>query len=841
MIRSMMRKIGAKRALYAQILFTALAFLIMVVLSYRFTSDMVHGYLANNTKSVLLFEQAKIKADLKEPEATLGCFSQSVRGMILRGRNTEQLQNYVDDITEYMMSNAYSMLNLNGVYGYLETLPEGPAYLNGIGWDPPDDFVPQERPWFKAAVEAGGDIAETEPYVDAFTGEVVFTYARALYDAGGRRLGVVCNDVLLNDIGKNVVETSLAPGGYGMLISRDMVMLAHPNRDFVGINVRDLGSPISELADELLDKGEISERTILSYKDEESVAFFGRLANGWYLGFMTPKGPYYKSVANMAITLSILGAALASALIAILVRIYAAKSRADAQSRQKSIFLANMSHEIRTPMNAIVGMAAIGKSAASAERKDYCFAKIEDASKHLHGVINDILDMSKIEAGKFELSNVEFNFEKMLQRVVNVIRFRADAKKQKLTVHIGKDIPVSLIGDDQRLSQIITNLMGNAVKFTPENGSVSLDARFLGEEDGVCEIEIAVTDTGIGITPEQQAHLFNAFQQADSDTSRKFGGTGLGLAISRNIVGLMGGKIWVESAAGKGSRFAFTIRVKRGAEQKNTLPGVNWGNVRILAVDDDPDVLSFFEETAQGFNIHCDTASNAEEAIRRIETDGAYNFYFVDWKMPGTDGVALTNALRSMSPAARKSVVVMISAAELSDVEDEAQKSGVDKFMAKPLFPSSIADIISESIGAARQPEDKEPDAAGIFEGRRLLLADDVEINREIVATMLEPTGIGIDCAENGAEAVRLFAETPGKYDVIFMDVQMPEMDGYEATRRIRALDAPNAKKIPIVAMTANVFKEDVEKSLEAGMDSHIGKPLNFEEVLNLLRAYIGC
>ena len=385
---------------------------------------------------------------------------------------------------------------------------------------------------------------------------------------------------------------------------------------------------------------------------------------------------------------------------------------AKAASRAKSDFLANMSHEIRTPMNAIIGMTSIGMSASDSKKKDYCFAKIDGASKHLLGVINDILDMSKIEANKFDLSPVEFNFEKMLQSVVNVVNFRVDEKKQKLTVSIGDTIPRFLIADDQRLAQVITNLASNAVKFTHEGGRITIDAHLLEEIDGLCTIQFAVSDNGIGISPEHQERLFQSFQQAETSTSRKFGGTGLGLSISKNIVDMMGGRIWVNSEPGKGSFFSFTIKAVRGKD-KSQVP---------------------------------------------VDT------------------------------------------------------------------------ILSEIV---------KPDLEGRFAGRRILLAEDVDINREIVLELLEPARLEIDCAENGEAAVRLFREAPEKYDMVFMDVQMPKMDGYEATRIIRSLDIPKAKDIPIIAMTANVFREDVEKCLEAGMNSHVGKPLNFDEVMDKLHTFL--
>jgi signal transduction histidine kinase/CheY-like chemotaxis protein/lambda repressor-like predicted transcriptional regulator len=386
-----------------------------------------------------------------------------------------------------------------------------------------------------------------------------------------------------------------------------------------------------------------------------------------------------------------------------------------AASRAKSNFLSNMSHEMRTPMNVIIGMTQIGKSAQSMEKKDYTFEKIEGASNHLLGVINDVLDMSKIEAGKFELFSTEFEFEKLIHKVINVTGFRLEEKKQNFEFYLDKKIPQVLFGDDQRLTQVITNLLTNAVKFTPDQGSIWLRAHLVGEDNGVVSIMIEITDTGIGISHEQISRLFTSFEQAESSTSRKFGGTGLGLAICKRIIELMGGNIWVESDLDKGATFTFTVQLKRGAEKHDDLP------------------------------------------------------------------------------------------------------------------------------------EDAEPELMQSFIGYRLLLAEDVEINREIVISLLEAVDIEIDCAVNGVEALTMFSSTPERYDLIFMDMQMPQMDGLEATRKIREFEArlnektptPPRKRIPIVAMTANVFKEDIEKCLEAGMDSHIGKPLNLNEVMDILNRYL--
>ena len=513
---------------------------------------------------------------------------------------------------------------------------------------------------------------------------------------------------------------------------------------------------------------------------------------------------------------------------------------AEAASKAKSAFLSNMSHEIRTPMNAIIGMTTIGKLAQVLDKKDDALHKIEGASKHLLGIINDILDISKIEADKFELSPVSFDFEEMLQKIADVINLKIDERRQKFFVGIGKGIPHTLVGDDQRLSQVITNLLSNAVKFTPEEGSITLDSRLVSEEDGVCKLEISVADTGIGVTEEQKERLFQSFEQADASTSRKFGGTGLGLSISKRIVDLMQGDIWVESEPGKGSKFIFTVLLKRGeAEEKRRLDdSVNWDNIRIFAVDDEPEIREFFITVSENLGIHCTVASSGEEAAQLLDKDDDYNIYFLDWKLPGMSGVDFARKIQEKSP--QNAIVTIFSSADWHFIEEEARAAGVNKFIPKPLFPSVIVDTINESVGAEREtgydvkPKHSEADD---FSGRSILLAEDVEINREIVLSLLEPLNLNIDCAENGVAAVKLFSESPEKYSMIFMDVQMPEMDGYEATRLIRALDSPKAKTVPIIAMTANVFREDVEKCIAAGMNGHIGKPINFDEVVGKIRA----
>jgi signal transduction histidine kinase/DNA-binding response OmpR family regulator len=537
---------------------------------------------------------------------------------------------------------------------------------------------------------------------------------------------------------------------------------------------------------------------------------------------------------------------VSSALVGAIARDLIEKERVEAlkravfASQAKGDFLSNMSHEMRTPMNAIIGMTTIGLSAEELERKDYCFGRINDASTHLLGIINDVLDISKIEANRLELSYLSFDFRKMIEKAVSVIGFRIDERKLNLRITIDEALPHTLVTDDQRLTQVVANLLSNAVKFTPEGGNIGLSAHLLEERDEQLIIQMAVSDTGIGISPEQKERLFTPFEQAEHGTSRKFGGTGLGLAISKRIIEMMGGKIWVDSELGSGSTFNFTFAARRGKDGEYCyLPsGVDWSTVRMLAVDDAEETRSYFEQIAQQFGVVCDAAADGEEALALIARTQPYDIYFIDWKMPDMDGIELTKRIKARF--GQDAIVVIISATEWATIEKEALSAGVNCYLRKPLTPSSIADCLNELFGAkiAQQSAEQEkqlPDLSSY----RVLLAEDNEVNREIVLALLKPTGLEIDSVENGREALECISANPKRYDLIFMDVQMPEMDGVEATRRIRALEASEIQALPIIAMTANVFREDVESYLSAGMNDHLGKPLDFSQVIAVLTKWL--
>lgn len=520
-----------------------------------------------------------------------------------------------------------------------------------------------------------------------------------------------------------------------------------------------------------------------------------------------------------------------------------AKEVAEEASRMKSAFLANMSHEIRTPMNAVIGMAYLAlRTELNGKQRDYV-EKIHRAAVSLLGIINDILDFSKIEAGKLPIERTDFSLHDVLSNVSTVNGERAIEKGLHLSFDVAADVPVQLSGDPVRLGQVLVNLVSNAIKFTPR-GSVQVRCRVARRESDAVELHFEVEDTGIGMTPEQQERLFQAFTQADDSTTRKYGGTGLGLAISRRLVEMMGGAITLRSAPGAGSLFSFTVRIGYGARTAAPLPSLPERVLacRVLVVDDDPAAREILARMVEGFGLQANSCPNGPDAmiaIRTADVGAPYDLVLADLGMPEMSGIELARAIRQAGLATIPKVI-LVTAFGREDALKQADNAPVETVLFKPVDQSLLHDTFVNVLAkdAASQFTARQPALLPRFDGCRVLLVEDNEINQQVAREMLSVTGLQVDIAPNGREAVdRVLGGGPGAFQLVLMDIQMPEMGGHAAARRIRMDERFSG--LPIIAMTAHATPEERDACIRSGMQDHITKPINPSDFYQTLTRWL--
>ena len=523
-----------------------------------------------------------------------------------------------------------------------------------------------------------------------------------------------------------------------------------------------------------------------------------------------------------------------------------AVNAAQSANRAKSTFLSNMSHDIRTPMNAIIGFTTLAATNIDNRDKvkDY-LAKILFSGNHLLSLINDVLDMSRIESGKIHLEEQEANLSDILHDIKTIISGQIHAKQLELYMDVMDVTDEDVYCDKTRLNQVLLNLLSNAIKFTPAGGTVSVRVTQLANApEGKGLYEIRVKDTGIGMSPEFAARIFEPYERERTSTVSKIQGAGLGMAISKNIVDMVGGTIEAHTEQGKGTEFVIRIALRLQSERRSIEKIKELEGLKALVVDDDFNTCDSVTKMLVKVGMRSEWTLSGKEAVLRakqsIEINDAFHAYIIDWRLPDMNGIEVTRQIRSLGD---DTPIVILTAYDWSDIEAEAKAVGVTAFCSKPMFMSDLRETLLTVLGQKQTRDERRfmPQAFASFKDKHVLLAEDNELNREIALEILGEYGFVIDSVENGSKAVeKIAASQPGDYDLVLMDIQMPVMDGYEATRCIRALENPMLAGIPILAMTANAFDEDRREADESGMDGFLSKPIDIDELIQTLRQVFG-
>jgi signal transduction histidine kinase/CheY-like chemotaxis protein len=804
----------------SQLLFIFGAFFLMVLLGSLLVNRILRSRLLEGAEAALFTAEANIKSGLAEAEVTLINSYHVVRVMVNDGASQDDLKVYLENTTRWMRERD-GLLGFYGIYGYIRG-----QFIDSVGFNPGDDYIPQRRPWYQTAIRIGNGFAFTAPYTDAQTGSTIISAVKNLDAPDETVFGILVADVNISWLNDYVRSLRLAPGGYGLTLSRNMALMNHPNTEYMGMQLQGLGGDFPRIARALMANENVYGKIIRDRDGTKLIVFFRQMFNGWYVGLITPYGRFFRDMVYAAVALSQLGFILAFVLSVVLLRINAAKMKSDEENRQKSTFLAQMSHEIRTPMNAIIGISEITLREEISSRVAENIGSIKQAGNNLLAIINDILDFSRIESGKLEIVPTEYLFSSLINDCISIIRTRLVDKPVHLITRIDGTLPSRLYGDEVRLRQVLLNILSNAVKYT-NNGhivfTVRSEAAVRPAAGDRVDIIFEVADTGIGIRPENMTKLFGQFTRFAESESPHIEGTGLGLAITKNLCQLMGGDINAESEYGVGSVFRMVLpQVVRdpaplaAVEAPETKPTLIFETRREYA-----EAMMY---SVSNLGVSCTLAESRADFIVEL-VNGDYQFVIVS-SVCFRD---IREILADVSVSANKDVRLFL----LADYGEEIDQKTI-KAVFMPVQPQVLAQLFNNELENAQDtPLHRGMGVRFTAPDCRILVVDDVYSNLVVAEGLLAPYKLKVDSSQSGESAIALVEKHP--YDLVFMDHMMPGMDGIEATARIRALSRSFAAKMPIVALTANAVSGMKEMFLENGFTDYLSKPIDLAKLDEIL------
>ncbi|MDR2528140.1 MAG: response regulator [Synergistaceae bacterium] len=704
------------KANYPQVFFVVMAFFLMALTGSLSIGVIVRRHLAQGVEGAIRAAEASVEVGLSETEATMNNVANTVQGMLREGFPRERVLAYLQSTSVWLRQKTLWKTGFYGVYGYIDG-----EMLDGIGLGPKEGFIPQARPWFDAAVRnSGKKTVYTEPYEDCRTGQTVLTAVRNLYGDSGEYYGIIAIDMDMSWLQEYAGGLRVGDGSYGVILNQHMMVVGHPKDKYVGLQLHELGEGQREIHNQLMSKGFVSSMSVKSVDGIPVMVSFSPISNGWYIGVVTPFGSYYRDVYRTAAILSLLGFCMMTLLTYILLKLSAAKTRSDEESRSKSTFLARMSHEIRTPMNAIMGMSELARREYGEPKGLEYIEDIRRAAEHLLSIINDILDFSKTESGRLELVNANYETASLLNDVFVILRPRLNEKALKFSYDVDESMPAFMTGDVSRVRQVLLNLLSNAVKYT-EKGFVKFTARCVKNtknakktrNGGNTLLTFTVEDSGIGIKPEDLGKLFGRFSRVDAKRNANIEGTGLGLSIARSLCRAMGGDITVRSEYGKGSVFTATVaqqvtdlRPMESLTHKNASwvgkPRFTAPDFRLLVVDDNATNLKVSEGLIAPYEMEVETCLSGEESIERLK-EKDFDLVMMDHMMPGMDGIEATKAIRAMGERFAKLPIVALTANAMSGMREMFLENGFDDFLPKPIEIPKLHELLEKWIPKERR------------------------------------------------------------------------------------------------------------------------------------------